>query len=325
MKNLLIALCSLLMTTVSYAQDSSLTKAISLYKEKILPYFRPTLLQGKEQLHAVAGQRDAPKDYNLQMANLCAGLLQYDSALYYVGREMAHKDVTKDIMFQSLFFLLTSEPDIFKRFTDSVYFGRYNADKLSGRTRFIPSELCTVYIRRQLLIGPYTRFRGRMGGSNDEEKRSIYEAGKLILENIEAQLKTCNLFFRNARLPQYSKDGTVVTAAIVSFLTSIEEDGLKLAAARMADLETLLEKNDIGEAWRLCWLIDKRLLGQGHSQHYGTQTTTSNGRIVRQTPHDGLKEMEKRRKQAGLESLQEQIRREEKSEEEVKNLSDYHK
>lgn len=298
------------------AQDSCLIKAITFYAENILPGSRPGLLSAKQELHAAASGPEAVS-YNLDLADVCAALFEFDSAMYFIGRELDHRDISKDLTDYKMLFLFMKDPGTWKRFTDSVYFGRYNTDKVSGYKRYVRSGLCMQYIERQLLHAPVffgwgLNYRYKNIPPMSQEEGQRLSAGmRQVKQYLEQYLQeTGQTDYVKVRLPQYSKDGTVPVSAVIKGMTSASWLLRDLVADKTTEIETLLEKKELPNL--ICYWVDDYLLKQDKPQRYGTHMTEQHEKIVVQSPHDNIKEIAARRKLAGLNTLQEMIRDEEK-------------
>lgn len=303
MKTIVATLCSLLLIVSSQAQDPVVSKTISFYEEKMLPAFQDLFLRQKVKLHQLAAnppQKDIK--INLQMANLYAALLQFDSAMYYVQQELARGPIDKELYDHGFFILLAKEPAAYKKFTDSVFFGRYNTDT-AGRKRYLPSDLAMKYIRNRLMANFFYLIE-RNGGFNKRREWQLVNAPyNQFQKELQNSMKGEEVY--TERLPQYSKDGAEITTSIVSGLFGTEMEAKEMVAKRMSEIETLLIKKDIAWEDYLCKLIDERLLELGKPQRYGTQIKITNNKAALKTPHDNPKEIEKRRQQVGLITLAE--------------------
>ncbi|SHN24517.1 hypothetical protein SAMN05216311_107259 [Chitinophaga sp. CF418] len=298
-----------------------MTKAISFYAEKILPVYRTALLSAKNELHAASSGPKASQ-HNLDLADICAALFEFDSAMYFIRRELAHKDISGngDLTYYKMLFLFMKNPTTYKTFTDSVYFGRYNIDKAFGHKRFVRSELCMQYIERQLLRGPVYFGWGFDYNYNSinitkEETRLLSVTLRQLADSLKKHLWETGSgeHIGKVRLPQYSKDGTVPVSAVS---TNIRE----LIPDKTTEIETLLEKRELPTD--LCYWVDDHLLRQGKPQRYGTHTRTENEKTVVQSPHDTISEIVARRKLVGLNTLQEMIKDREKELKEREELQD---
>ncbi|KAA2242771.1 hypothetical protein F0L74_09595 [Chitinophaga agrisoli] len=272
------------------------------------------MLVAKDELHTAASRPGAPS-YNLDLADVCASLLQFDSAVYFIRQELAARDISGKLRDYKMLFLLMRDPAMYKQFTDGVFFGRYNIDSASGLKRYVPSEFCMQYIERELLIGPvYSGWSSNFYYKNVkmtwEEGQSLKKQFEQVAKYMEEHLLQIapGEYVNRKRLPQYSKDGKVPVDKFVETMSRVLRD---LVANKTVEITALLEKKELPN--RICYDVDNELLDQGKPQRYGMRAKMENGKPMLQLPHDNLRDIAAHRKLAGLNTWQEMIREEEKS------------
>lgn len=327
MKTFFFTLLCLLLVTESRGQDTTMAQATSFYEAKVLTPLRGALLRTKHQLDEYAGDPDAVENYNMQMADICAGLLMYDSALYYIQRELIHKEIRdQDLISYSFFFLMSKKPEVYKRFLDNVFFGKYNTDKTTGRKKFVRSELCMGYIEHKLVVGAYMRYEKNIRFKRRSEQDSVSNAYGELKKILSTLLDKQNAEWSvlNVKTPQYSKDGVVPTSAKIAVLRHytgrVENLVEVMVEKRLVEVEKLIDQNDIEN--NISEDVDRYLITHGKPQRYGTVLKNNNGKLSVQAPHDNLQEIAKRRKLAGLNTIEEMIKAEEKYLEDREGLMD---
>jgi hypothetical protein len=316
MKTIIATLSGLLLIIGTRAQDPAVKKTISFYEEKMLPAFQDLLLRQKGKLLELT---NPPKDLNINMekANIYAGLLMFDSSMYYIQQELAHQKIDKDLYHYGFLVLMAKQPEVYKKFTDSVFFGKYNTDT-AGRKRYLPSEISMKYIGNNLMASFFYLIEKNGGLSKRREWQLVASPYNQFQKELETTMKGEEVY--KGRLPQYSKDGVEITTSIMRGLFATELEAKQLAAARLSEIEPLLAQKDIAMEESLCSFIDQNLLSAKKPQRYGTQITITNDKAALKSPHDSLAEIEKKRKQVGLKPLQEYFREKVENEISLRNM-----